>query len=444
MTSFPRLFFLIAVTVFFPSAVYALDVKLFQFKLDNGMQVIVIPDHRSQIVTHSVWYKVGAADEISGKTGLSHFLEHLMFKGTVKHPYGEFDRFMDLNGAYSNAFTTQDNTSYFQQTTADRLPLMMELESDRMQNLVLTEAIVKPELDVVREERRSRTESDPRAMLREQADAAMFSAHPYGRPTVGWMSEVATLTMDDALNFYHQYYTPANAVLIVGGDVEPDNVLALAKSTYGVLKSAFEPVKRVRTAEPYPIVTRHLTMTDQRAGSPLIMRCYLVPSYSVENQIEAVSGDFLAQILGGGVRSRLNQELVLHQKLAVYAGSYVESLRDYGKLWIFAAPNPGVEVDKLESAVDVVIGDLIKKGVTGADVKRTRDQALAEQVYALDSQMALVQAVGRTVINDQDPATAFDTSDWDKVTPETIAAMTKRYIRAENSVTVVLQPGEKQ
>ena len=257
----------------------ALDVEVADFKLANGMEVVVIPDHRAPVVTHMVWYRVGAADEVSGKSGLAHFLEHLMFKGTTKHPPGEFDHLIDINGGEGNAFTTSDYTAFFQRIASDRLGLMMELEADRMQNLVLTDENVLPELQVVREERRERTDNDPSALLSEQVDAALYTAHPYGKPVIGWMSEVAKLTKDDAVAFYKAHYTPANAILVVAGDATPEQVKTLAEKYYGPLKNTFTPGARVRTQEPDPIAARRVTMSDARASSQVFQRSYLGPSY---------------------------------------------------------------------------------------------------------------------------------------------------------------------
>jgi zinc protease len=421
----------------------ALDVKTFDYTLDNGLRLIVIPDHRSQIVTHSVWYQVGAADEISGKTGLAHYLEHLMFKGTTKHPDGDFDHILSKNGASGNAFTTEDYTAYYQRTTADRLPVMMELEADRMQNLVIDDALVKTELQVVREERRERTENNPQALLAEQIDAALFTAHPYGRPTVGWMSDIASLTGDDAKNFYMTYYTPANAIVIVAGDVEPEKVLALAKTSYGALKNTSAVKPRVRTPEPAANVERRLVMKDERTSNPIWMRIYLVPSYTRDEEA-AINLAFLGEIVGDGVQSRLNKSLVLQQKLASYvSASYGGNMMDSGKFTIFAAPVDGVDLARIETAVDAVMSDVLQSGVTSAELDRARNMALASQVYELDSQFGLVMNVGTSVTTGQPLAQAFDTSNWAKVTPESILVDAHKYIVPENAVTAELLPKAK-
>ena len=423
---------------------FALDVPFKLYVLENGMQVVVIPDHRAPVVTHSVWYKVGSADEMSGKSGLAHFLEHLMFKGTTKHPYGVFDHLIETNGAESNAFTTRDYTAYYQRIASDRLSLVMELEADRMLNLVLTDENVKPELLVVREERRQRTENDPGALLGEQMDAAMFTAHPYGRPTVGWMSEVANLTRQDAIAFYKAHYTPANAVLIVAGDADPETVKALADKYYGSLQNTFVPEPRIRTPEPTPIVARRLTMTDERASTPYVSRNYLTPSDGTDVNNEAVALDFLASILGQGSQSRLYQTLVIQQKLATEAGSYFNGAQlDSGSLSVYGVPNPGVDVAKVETAINSVLADIVRNGVTQSELDRVRDKALASQVYALDDQMSLLQFAGMSLMTGVPVDEAFSTEVWNKITPDDIRAVAAKYIRPENSVTGILMPAQK-
>ena len=421
---------------------HALNLDVTDFKLANGMEVVVIPDHRAPVVTHMVWYRVGSADEVSGKSGLAHFLEHLMFKGTTKHPLGELDHLISINGGEGNAFTTRDYTAYFQHIAADRLPLMMELEADRMQNLVLTDENVLPELQVVREERRSRTENDPSALLTEQIDAAMYTASPYGKPVIGWMSEVAKLTRTDALDFYKAHYTPANAILVVAGDVTPEQVKTLAEKYYGGLKNTFTPEPRVRTAEPDPIAARRVLMADVRASSPVFQRSYLGPSYATAQGLEANALDLLGDILGGGTQSRLYKSLVVEQKLASNTGAWFSGDGlDYGTFGVYAIPNAGVDVAKVETATDAVLADLMKNGVTQVELDRVRNKALAEQIYLLDDQASLARIfgvglmTGLTVkeIRDGDLETA-------KVTPDDIKQAAAKIIQLKRSVTGVLVP----
>ena len=420
----------------------ALDVEVADFKLANGMEVVVIPDHRAPVVTHMVWYRVGAADEVSGKSGLAHFLEHLMFKGTTKHPQGEFDHLIDINGGEGNAFTTNDYTAFFQRIASDRLGIMMELEADRMQNLVLTDENVLPELQVVREERRERTDNDPSALLSEQVDAALYTAHPYGKPVIGWMSEVAKLTKDDAIAFYKAHYEPANAILVVAGDATPEQVKTLAEKYYGPLKNTFTPGPRVRTQEPDPIAARRVTMSDARASSQVFQRSYLGPSYSTATGHEAAALDLLADIIGSGTQSRLYKGLVVEQKLAAYVGAwYTGDQLDYGTFGVYGAPNTGVDVSKIETAIDVILADVVKNGVTQAELDRVRNQAIAEQVYTLDDQATLARMAGVALATGLSARDLFDRDiEMAKVTLDDIKAAAAKIIVLKRSVTGILLP----
>ncbi len=421
---------------------WALDIDVADFKLANGLEVVVIPDHRAPVVTHMVWYKVGSADDPQGKSGIAHFLEHLMFKGTPKHPAGEFSRLVRLNGGEENAFTTLDYTGYFQRIARDRLELVMELEADRMQNLVLTDENVLPELQVVQEERRQRTDNDPSSLLAEQINAALYAAHPYGRPVIGWMSEVMQLTRQDAVDYYKAHYTPANAVLVVAGDVTAEEVKALAGKYYGGLKNGFEPAPRKRTMEPAPIAARRVIMKDARAASPTVQRSYLAPSYATATGNEAWALDVLAEILGGGTQSRLYRKLVVERKLAAYAGAwYSGDALDYGSFGVYGAPNPGTGLDKVELAIDEAIADVVKNGVTQEELDRTRAKLLAEIVYTLDSQATLARMFGTALTTG---TTVADVLAWEsnieKLTAADIQKAAAGVLRIEASVTGQLIP----
>ena len=436
--SFLHLLFLVLIAL----PAQAMNIEVDDFKLANGMEVVVIPDHRAPVVTHMVWYRVGAADEVSGKSGLAHFLEHLMFKGTSNHPPGEFDRLIDINGGEGNAFTTQDYTAYFQRIASDRLGLMMELEADRMQNLVLTDANVLPELQVVREERRQRTDNDPSALLGEQIDAALYTAHPYGKPVIGWMSEVAKLTREDAVAFYKAHYTPANAILIVAGDATPEQVKALAEKYYGPLKNTFVPTARLRTQEPEPIAARRVVMTDPRASTQMFQRSYLGPSYSTAVGHDAYALDLLADILGSGTQSRLYKGLVVDQKIAAQVGAWFSGASlDSGTFGVYGVPNSGVDVAKVEAAVDVILADVLKNGVTQQELDRVRDKALAEQIYLLDDQASLARLAGVGIATGMTAKAVFDSDvETAKVTLDDIKAAAAKVIALKRSVTGVLLP----
>ncbi len=411
-------------------AAFNIDVQ--SFKLGNGMEVVVIPDHRSPVVTHMVWYKVGAADEPQGKTGIAHFLEHLLFKGTPRYPAGEFSRLIRRNGADDNAFTAQDHTGYFQSAAKDRLALVMELEADRMANLVLKDQDVTTELAVVQEERRSRIDNEPTSLLAEQIDAALYTAHPYGRPVIGWMSEVTRLTRDDAIAFYRKYYTPSNAILVVAGDVTAAEVRALAEKYYGTLANTAEPQPRLRTEEPEPVAARHVRMSDARVGIDMIQRSYLAPSYASDAGNRAFALDVLADILGGGTSARLSKALVIDQRIVNDAGAfYSGDERDSGRFVVYAAASPGSDLGKIEAALDAVIASIIKDGVTAAELERAKRRLRADAIYALDSQSRLARTFGTALTNG---GSIRDVLEW----PSGIAAVTAEEVR--EGARAILQP----
>ncbi|HEX5021916.1 MAG TPA: pitrilysin family protein [Candidatus Binatia bacterium] len=424
------------------SAALALNIDVKTFTLANGMQVVVIPDHRAPVVTHMVWYKVGAADEPKGKAGIAHFLEHLLFKGTPKHPAGEFSRILRRNGAEENAFTTQDYTGYYQRISKDRLDLVMDLESDRMSNLQLSEKEVIPELAVVQEERRSRVDNEPSSLLVEQMDAALFTAHPYGKPVIGWMSEVMKLDYRDAMAFYRAHYTPANAIVVVAGDVAIDEVRRLAEKYYGPLPNTATPEPRVRTAEPEPIAARRIIMSDPRMGIDLLQRSYLVPSFSTASANEAAALDVLSDIMGGNASARLSKRLVDKDKVAQETGAfYSGDEMDYGKLVVYAAAAPGSDLSRAEQAIDRVISDIIEKGVTGDELSLTKKRLRAELIYSVDAQSALAQMFGEALATGSSIEDVLTyTQRLDNVTAAEVKAAAAKYLRMERSVTGVITP----
>ena len=368
------------------------------FTLANGLEVVVIPDRRTPVITHMVWYRVGAADETPGKSGLAHFLEHLLFKGTKQNPQGLFSQTVATIGGQENAFTSSDYTGYYQRTSRDRLKLMMEFESDRMTNLVLTDDVVKPELQVILEERNSRVENNVNARLSEQMEAALYLNHPYGRPVIGWRHEMEGLTRDDALEFYRRFYTPNNAVLIIAGDVTPDEVKKLAEETYGRVPRVTEVKPRVRPQEPRQEAPRTVTLSDPRVTQPSLSRYYLVPSYTSGRAGEAESIDLLTHILGRGANSRLYQKLVVDTGIAVSAGaSYYGTALDATRLGVYATPKPGTSLTQVEDAIDAVLAELIEKGVTQEELERSRNRLIADAVYAQDSQSSLARWYGASL-----------------------------------------------
>src|SRR5271156_97065 len=332
------------------------------FKLANGLEVVVITNMRAPIVTQMVWYHVGAADEPRGKSGIAHYLEHLMFKGTDQVKPGEFSRVIAQNGGRDNAFTTHDYTGYYQNVASDRLALVMRLEADRMANLRLTEAVARPELDVVLEGRRMRTDNDPSAKLYEQAQAALFIHHPYGTPVIGWEPEIHALDYQDALAFYRTWYAPNNATLVIAGAVTADEVKPLPAPYYGPIPARPVPA-RVRVTEPEHVAAARLGMTSDRARQPAWSRRYLAPSHHAGDTALAYPLEVLAEILGGGETSRLNRALVVDQKVAASAGAdYDATALDLGSFAIFASPPPGGEIAALERAVEAEVRRVCETG----------------------------------------------------------------------------------
>ena len=376
-----------------------------EFKLANGMDVVVIPDHRSPVVTHMVWYKVGAADEVLGKSGIAHFLEHLMFKSTDKIPVGEFSKIVGRLGGQDNAFTGNDATAYFQRVSKDRLGKMMEMEADRMVNLRLDEKEVLTERNVILEERRSRIDNNPTALLDEQMNAALYLNHPYHKPVIGWYSEMAKLSRQDALDFYKHYYAPNNAILVVSGDVTDDEVRKLANATYGKIPAnPLVPSARHRPSEPPALVARRLTLKDPRAGNYLMQRYYQTPSYVTAEPGEAEALDLLMKIAGSGSTSRIYKKLVVEQKLASSAGGdYSGYGLDGGTISLYGIAADGVPLEKVEAAIDNVMAGIVKNGVTEAELTRAKNSYLADYIYDSDNQATLARrygwnlAVGRTV-----------------------------------------------
>jgi len=412
------------------------------FKLKNGMEVVVIPDRRTPVVTHMVWYRVGSADEEAGKTGIAHFLEHLMFKGTKKNPSGRFSKVLAEIGGQENAFTSQDYTAYFQRTSKEHLPQLMEFEADRMTGLVLTDENVLPERDVVLEERRSRTDSDPSAILSEAAQAALFANHPYGKPIIGWEHEIRALNRQDALDFYKIHYAPNNAILIVAGDVNADEVRALAEKTYGAVPAAASIKPRVRPEEPEARAQRRVELADPRVKQPQLSRYYLAPSYANAAAGEAEALDVLAHILGSGSLSRLYRALVVEQQIAVNAGAWYQGTAlDKGRFGVYATPRPGTTLDALESAIDLVLAKVAADGIESAELERAKTRLIADSVYAQDNQSRLARMYGSGMTTG---STVDQIRTWPnrirEVQPEAVREAARKWLELRRSVTSRLQP----
>jgi zinc protease len=415
------------------------------FRLDNGLTVVVIPDHRAPVVTHMVWYRNGSADDPPGKSGIAHFLEHLMFKGTDAHPMGEFSDVVAELGGQENAFTGNDYTAYFQRVAKEHLGVMMEFEADRMTGLVLTDEIVAPEREVVMEERRMHCDADPGAQLNEAVQAALFTHHPYGVPIIGWSHEIEGLNRGDALDYYRRFYTPENAILIVAGDVEPGEVRRLAEANYGKIKPRGEPPQRQRAKEPAPVARRLVTLNDEKVEQPSWQRCYLAPSFRTAQPGEAEALEVLAHLLGGGQTSLLYRSLVLDQGIAVVAGAhYLGTALDETRFFLYAMPNPGVTMETLDAAIDGVLTRFVAEGVDPAALERAKTRLVADAIYAQDSQAMLARWYGSAL------ATGLSMEDirqWptriEAVEPAQIIAAAKKHLDRRRAVTGHLLPAEE-
>src|ERR1700675_2875862 len=342
------------------------------FTLGNGLQVVIIPDHRTPVVTQMIWYKVGSADETPGKSGLAHFLEHLMFKGTSKHPAGEFSQTVLRVGGNENAFTSTDYTGYFQRVPREQLGTMMEFEADRMTGLILKDENVLPERDVVLEEYNMRVANNPDARLSEQIMAALYLNHPYGRPVIGWHPEIEKLDREDALAFYKRFYAPNNAIMVIAGDTDAKEVRPMVERTFGeVAPQPAIPVKRLRPQEPMPAAPRTVTLSDPRVEQPSVRRYYLVPSAATAAAGESPALDVLAQLMGNGSNSYLYRALVVGRPLAVSASAgYQGTSLDATQFVISATPKPGVEFSQIEQVIDSVIAEVCQNPVRSEDLER--------------------------------------------------------------------------
>lgn len=413
------------------------------FTLSNGMNVLVIPDHRAPVVTHMVWYRVGAADETPGKTGLAHFLEHLMFKGTESIEPGQFSRIVARNGGQDNAFTHFDFTAYFQVIAKDRLPLVMEMEADRMTNLVLTDAEVLPERDVVMEERRMRIENNPVAALQSAMSEALYGEHPYGRDIIGHMEEIAGLTTEDALDFYARFYTPNNATLIVAGDITANELRPLAEKYYGSIAERAPTFIRDRAQAVWPEEDVRLTRRDPRVTQATWIRFLPAPSYRKAAPKDRPAFDVLAEILGRGTTSRLYRALVVEQGIASGVQSWYEGNRlDDGRFGIYALPRVGGDLASLEAAIEAEIARLLAGGVEDEELARAKTVIAASAIYARDSQRTMAYAYGEGLMTG---LTVEQIHEWPdrvrRVTKEDVMRAARLVFENNPSVTGELLPG---
>ena len=426
------LFFVFAGTAFAEEAVREKTFNSQSFTLDNGMQVIVIPNHRVPVVTHMVWYKVGAADETPGKSGLAHFVEHLMFKGTDNIPPGEFSKRVKALGGQDNAFTSQDYTAYFQSVAVENLETVMTMEADRMSNARFPAEEVEAENLVILEERRQRTENEPTGYFYEQMRTMLFPNHPYGMPVIGWLHEMETLNREDAIEFYNKWYAPNNAYLIVSGDITAEQLKPLAERIYGTIP-AKEVSQRSWTSVPPFIATPRLELRHPSIKQPSFVRVYRMPGYK-ENKTEALALDVLDSIMSDGQNGRLYKSLVIEQKLAVSTGlgydgvSYSDTT-----LSISATPAESTSLETLETAIDEELRKLIEHGVTEEEVSNAINKLSDSYIFSRDSLSGPAMIFGRALISGN---TIDDVEYWDDdiktVSVEDVNNVARSYLDPDN------------
>jgi len=408
------------------------------FELDNGMEVVVIEDHRAPVVVHMVWYRIGAADEPAGHSGIAHFLEHLMFQGTKEVAPGDLSKIVSAQGGSDNAFTALDYTAYFQRVAADRLDLMMKLEADRMRNLNLTEDDVTTERQVILEERAERTDSDPGALLGEQMSAAQYMNHPYGTPIIGWRHEMEALSREDALDFYQANYAPNNAILVVAGDVVPADVLAMAKLHYGPVPPSDKIAPRVRPTEPPQLSERRLVLADARVAQPYVIRTYLAAERNPGDQREAAALKLLAELLGGNpTTSVLARALQFDTQKAVYAAAFYDGMSlDADTFGMVVVPVPGQSLQDTEEALDAVLAKFLTDGVNPEEFARIKAQVRAAEIYGRDNVQGRARtygaalSIGLSVQDVQDWATILQ-----DVTAQEVIAAARTVLNRKQAVT---------
>jgi zinc protease len=420
-----------------PGLASANDEAVTTFVLDNGMQVVVVEDHRAPVVQHMVWYRAGSADEPKGSSGVAHFLEHLLFKATDTLEEGELSATVARNGGRDNAFTSYDYTAYFQRVAADRLDLMMQMEADRMKNIRLTEANIVTERNVIIEERNQRTENNPGALFGEQMNAALYINHRYGVPIIGWMHEMETLDMQDALSFYDIYYSPNNAVLVVTGDVTPEEVRRLAEKHYGPIPANPDVPERLRTQEPPHIAERRIVYRDARVAQPYVRRSYLAPERDPGAQETAAALVFLGEILGGGTTSYLAEELQFDAQIATYAAAFYRPVSlDDTSFSIIVVPRPDVTLQEAEDAMDAALARFLEEGVDPEQLDRIKFQIRADQIYARDDVDRIGNRYGQALTSG---LTVEDVQAWpdilQAVTEEDILAAAREVFDRRRSVT---------
>ncbi|ADL54506.1 M16 family metallopeptidase [Gallionella capsiferriformans] len=419
----------------------AVGAEVFEKTLANGLKVIVREDHRAPVLVQQIWYKAGSMDELTGKTGVAHVLEHLMFKGTKSVPAGEFSRRIAAAGGRENAFTSNDYTAYFQQLHKSKLPLAMKLEADRMHNLDLSAAEFAKEIKVVMEERRMRTDDEPHALLQEKMTAAVYVEHPYQHPVIGWMSDLEQMTVADARDWYKKWYAPNNATLVVAGDVAAPAVFALAERYYGSIPKQLQPPRRVYT-EPVQLGIKRMVVKAP-AELPLLVMSFHAPNIIDPKQDwKPYALEMLAGVLSGNDSARLNKHLVREQQVASsVAAGYDSASRGPGVFTLEATPSEGRSIVQMEAALRAEIEQLIKDGVSAEELQRVRAQVLAGEVYKLDSVFYQAMQIGQMEsIGLGYRSIPVMLEKLQAVTAEQVSEVAREFLQDDNLTVAVLDP----
>ena len=409
-----------------------------EFFLDNGMQVVVIQDDRTPAVTHMVWYRVGAADEPQGVSGIAHFVEHLMFKATDERETGEFSDVVEANGGSDNAFVSWDYTAFFQRVAADRLGLMMEMEADRMRDLVFDPTEVDTERSVIIEERAQRTDSSAGALFNEQMRATLFLNHPYRIPVIGWRHEMEQLTLEHARAFYDTWYHPNNAILIVAGSVTPDEVRALAEQHYGPIPASDTLPMRARPTEPPHIADRRVSFADARVANPYVSIQMLAPVREPGDQVEAAALVYLAELLGGsGQTSLMARRLQIEEERSLYAAAFYDPTGfDPSAFSLINVPVPGLSLDEAEADIWRMIDTLLSEGIDPEHFARIQFQIEAGKIYEEDNTQSLARSWGIELASG---LSVEDIQGWTDVlaavTPEDVMAAARHLFNDPVTVT---------
>lgn len=411
------------------------------FTLSNGMEVVLFPDHRVPAVTHMLWYRVGSADDYPGRSGLAHYNEHMMFQGTQTTQSGEFLQKVASHGGRANAFTSHDYTAYFVTIAREQLPMVMGMEADRMLHLAPTQENFTKEREVIIEERRMSIENQPGALLGEEMRALLYRNHPYRIPNIGWMQEMQALSREDVLAFHKQFYHPANAVLVVAGDITREALQPLAEKYYGSLPAG-ERYQRHWLTEPPQRGPRHTELRHANVREPEFSRIYMVPGIHDKDKNLVIPGFLLSQILGGGSSSRLYQSLVVRQKLATSASvSYDGFNVGPGELYVNATPAPGVTLAQLETAIDKELDDARTLTPTENELARAKTLLKAETVYARDGIEGMARMLGMLIMQGLPPAYFLNWPDMiDRVPATEVQHAAKAMFDDNKSVTGYLLP----